>query len=478
MSESHHETAPSDRIRLDHKLAYGLGSLTNNILAAASGNMMIVLNLAYGMNPALVSLLGSIPRLTDALTDPLMGYISDNTRTRWGRRRPYLFVGSIAASLIFVVLWQIQGGMSHGALFVYFLVVSLFFFLAYTVFATPWVALGYELTADYHERVRLMGIQNFIGQLAFTIAPWFLAFMTLPVFADMAEGASWLSIVVAIACILTGIVPALVLRERFADFKSASSDRMSLLNRAWYEIWHFAQGFKTTVVNRDFLLLAGATFLVFNGFQLIASFQTYVMIFYLYGGDSEAAGPLIGWFGTVSSIATFAVIVLVTLLAPRIGKRSTFFVCIAISTVGYASKWFLYSVEYPYLVLVAAPLIAFGLGSLFTLMGSMIADVCDVDELKTGERREGMYGSVFWWVVKLGMALAIALGGFLLNATGFDVELGGDQSEQSLFLMRVFDVLVPTVSSICAIALIYAYGITESKAYEIRAQLENRRGKL
>ena len=235
---------------------------------------------------------------------------------------------------------------------------------------------------------------------------------------------------------------------------------------------------KTTVVNRDFLLLAGATFLVFNGFQLIASFQTYVMIFYLYGGDSEAAGPLIGWFGTVSSIATFAVIVLVTLLAPRIGKRSTFFVCIAISTVGYASKWFLYSVEYPYLVLVAAPLIAFGLGSLFTLMGSMIADVCDVDELKTGERREGMYGSVFWWVVKLGMALAIALGGFLLNATGFDVELGGDQSEQSLYLMRVFDVLVPTVSSICAIALIYAYGITESKAYEIRAQLESRRGKL
>ena len=476
MSESHHETAPSDRIRLDHKLAYGLGSLTNNILAAASGNMIIVLNLAYGMNPAWVSLLGSIPRLTDALTDPLMGYISDNTRTRWGRRRPYIFIGAIAASLIFVLLWQIPGGLSHGALFVYFLLISLLFFLAYTVFATPWVALGYELTADYHERVRLMGVQNFIGQFAWTIASWFIAFMTLPFFVDMAEGASWLSIAVAAACILTGIVPALVLRERFADVSPTRVDTTSLLNRAWHELYLFAHGFRETVVNKDFLLLGGATFLVFNGFQLIASFQTYVIIFYLYGGDSEAAAPLLGWFGTLNSIATFGVIALVTVITPIIGKHQTFYACIGISVIGYASKWFLYSVEYPYLILVAAPLIAFGLGSIFTLMGSMIADVCDVDELKTGERREGMYGSVFWWVVKLGMALAIGLSGPLLNITGFDQELGGNQSVQTLIWMRVFDVLVPTISSICAIVLIRAYSITENRAYEVRIQLESRRG--
>lgn len=478
MSDSRHETAPSDRIRLGHKLAYGLGSLTNNILAAASGNMMIVLNLAYGMNPALVSLLGSIPRLTDALTDPLMGYISDNTRTRWGRRRPYIFVGAIAASLIFVFLWQIPGGMSQAMLFAYFLVISLFFFLAYTVFATPWVALGYELTADYHERVRLMGVQNFIGQFAWTIASWFIAFMTLPVFVDMAEGASWLAVAVAVGCILTGIVPALVLRERFADISATRVDATTLLNRAWHELYFFAQAFRKTIFNKDFLLLGGATFFVFNGFQLIANFQSYVIIFYLYGGESEAAGPLLGLFGTLSSIATFAVIALVTLITPIIGKRHTFFVCIGISIVGYASKWFLYSIEYPYLILVAAPLIAFGLGSLFTLMGSMIADVCDMDELQTGERREGMYGSVFWWVVKLGMALAIGLSGPLLNITGFDQEFGGDQSEQTLFLMRVFDVLIPAVSSVCAILLIRAYGITESKAYDVRAELESRRGKL
>ena len=89
----HYETAPEDRISLPHKLIYGLGGFVNNLLAAASGGMMIVLNLGLGMSPWLVGMLGALPRLTDALTDPLMGYISDHTRSKWGRRRPYIFVG-------------------------------------------------------------------------------------------------------------------------------------------------------------------------------------------------------------------------------------------------------------------------------------------------------------------------------------------------------------------------------------------------
>ena len=106
----------------------------------------------------------------------------------------------------------------------------------------------------------------------------------------------------------------------------------------------------------------------------------------------------------------------------------------------------------------------------------MIADVCDLDELQTHERREGMFGSIYWWVVKLGMAAALAVGGILLNLTGFDVALGGGQSEQTLFLMRIFDIAVPFVGSGIAIWLIALYPITEQKAHEVRAALEDRRG--
>jgi GPH family glycoside/pentoside/hexuronide:cation symporter len=121
------------------------------------------------------------------------------------------------------------------------------------------------------------------------------------------------------------------------------------------------------------------------------------------------------------------------------------------------------------------PFIAFGLGGLFTLMGSMIADVCDMDELNTYERREGMFGSIYWWVVKLGMAAALAAGGFLLNATGFDVALGGAQSPETIYLMRIFDAFIPALCSVIAILMVYWYPITEEKAGEVRAALDARK---
>ncbi|HSN70637.1 MAG TPA: MFS transporter, partial [Steroidobacteraceae bacterium] len=148
-------TAPEDRIPFHQKLIYGLGAFVNNLLAGAIGGMIIVLNLGLGMNPALVGLLSALPRLTDAITDPVMGYISDHTRTKWGRRRPYIFVGAIAVAVIYALLWQLPADKSEAFYFWYFLGGSLIFYLAYTVFATPWVALGYELTPDYHERTRL-----------------------------------------------------------------------------------------------------------------------------------------------------------------------------------------------------------------------------------------------------------------------------------------------------------------------------------
>jgi GPH family glycoside/pentoside/hexuronide:cation symporter len=228
---------------------------------------------------------------------------------------------------------------------------------------------------------------------------------------------------------------------------------------------------------KPFLLLCGATFLVFNGFMLVSAFTSYVIIYYSYGGDKDLGARLMGWNGTLSAVATFLVIILTTWLGTRIGKKKTFFLATGISVFGYLLKWFCYSKSDPYLLLVPTPFIAFGLGALFVLMGSMIADVCDFDELKTGQRREGMYGAVFWWVVKLGMALALALSGYALNFTGFDVALGGGQSEQTLFLMRVLDVGVPAIASLLAIALVAWYPLTEAMARDVRTQLEQRRGK-
>jgi GPH family glycoside/pentoside/hexuronide:cation symporter len=109
-------------------------------------------------------------------------------------------------------------------------------------------------------------------------------------------------------------------------------------------------------------------------------------------------------------------------------------------------------------------------------MGSMISDVCDYDELETHQRREGVFGAIYWWMVKVGMALAGILTGVLLKVAGFDVALGAAQAESTLFWIRIFDVGVPLVTSAAALLIMMSYEITEEKAYDIRAQLEARRG--
>lgn len=476
----HYATAPADRISFVHKLIYGLGAFINNTLAAASGGMIIVLNLGLGMNPALVGLLGALPRLTDALTDPLMGYISDHSRTRWGRRRPYIFAGAIIAGISFALLWQLPREQSETFYFIYFLVGSIIFYLGYTVFATPWVALGYELTPDYHERTRLMGVQNFIGQLAYVVSPWFLWIMTYDgFFQDQVDGAAGLAIIVAVVTIGIGILPAILLRERFHDIAESEGKAKAAGGAAHtfrQNMVDFIKGFGQTIKSGPFLKLCIATFMVFNGFMLVSSFQFYVIIYYVFEGNQQLGAEYAGYAGTLGAISTFGVIILITWIGTKIGKRHAFFWSTGISIVGYGLKWFCYNPAYPWLVLLPAPLLAFGLGGLFTLMGSMVADVVDVDELTTYERREGMYGSIFWWVVKLGMAAALAGGGFLLNATGFDVENGGMQTERTIFLMRLFDAGIPMVTSAIAIWAVARFPITEESAHEVRVELERRRG--
>jgi GPH family glycoside/pentoside/hexuronide:cation symporter len=325
-----------------------------------------------------------------------------------------------------------------------------------------------------------MGVQNFIGQLAYVISPWFLWIMTHKAwFPDPATGARGLALAIAIVTMAVGVLPAIFLRERFQHIAEAElpggtgETGLQALRR---NLVTFGKGFATTLRSGPYLRLCAATFLVFNGFIMISSFQVYVIIYYVFGGNQELGAKYAGYAGTLGAVSTFGVIFLVTWLGTRIGKRRAFFASTGISIVGYILKWFCYSPTHPLLVLLPVPLMAFGLGGLFTLMGSMIADVVDVDELETRQRREGIFGAIYWWVVKLGMAAALAGGGFLLNATGFKVSLAGQQAASTITFMRLCDAGVPAITSAIAIWVFASYPITEQRAHEVRQELERRRG--
>jgi len=473
------KTSAQDRIPLFQKVVYGLGSFTNNLLSGAIGSMAIVLNLGLGMNPATVGIILAFSRLTDALLDPIMGYISDHSRTRWGRRRPYIVSGAIASGLVFAAIWQIPAGHSQSFYFWFFLIGVSLFYAAFSIYATPFVALGYELTPDYNERIRIQGFSNLIGQIPWLLLSWSYAFMeNKQLFATNVDGARALAILIGGAVMAFGVLPGIFCKEpRFVDVDRSTPDAAfwpGLRNQTA----DFFKGFSITLRNRRFLKLAAATFLVFNGFTMIAGLGPYVIIFYVFGGNHALGAQYVGWFGTALSAFTFGAIMVVTWLATKIGKKQAFIISTCIAMSGYVLKWFCYQPSMPWLLFLPAPLLAFGLGGLFTTVSAMIPDVCDQDELENGFRREGTFGAVYWWMVKLGMAVTLAVSGHLLNVTGFLQELGAHQSPESLFLMRVFEVGLPILAYGLAIAAVSTYDLDQPKVQSIREALEKRRGKV
>jgi glycoside/pentoside/hexuronide:cation symporter, GPH family len=476
------KTKSSDIVPFGQKMAFGAGNLTNQLLPAALGVFMFFLVVGFGMSPYKAGILAAIPRFIDAILDPIMGYISDNTRSKWGRRRPYIFGGAIVTGISFILMWQLkipEAGNNHETYnFMYFLAMSVVFYLGYTVFAAPLIGLGYEMTPDYNERTRLMALSQIMGQVAWMVAPWFWFLISRPeLFPNAPTGVRNLSIWVGIICLVMGVLPALFCKE--IDQSNLEGQTKLSFKELLNNVKHFFGDFKKTLTTKPFLRLCGATFLVFNGFQIVAQFSFFIIIFYLYNGDQPAAGQWPSWFGTVSALTTAVLVIpIITYLSSKIGKRNAFIVSTLISVVGYSLKWWGFSPGNPWLMFLPIPLMSFGIGGLFTLMMSMTADVCDYDELKNGmPRKEALFGAVYWWMVKLGHSLALYLSGLILSLIGFDQNVKV-QAADTMTYLRMADIILPSVTGLLAIAVMWGYNITEQRAKEIREELVKRRGEL
>ena len=240
--------------------------------------------------------------------------------------------------------------------------------------------------------------------------------------------------------------------------------------------------------NRPFLRLCVATFLVYNGFQIVAAFANYIIVYYMFDGDYSLANNWLtwdwvptlfrsasAWFATIQALITaFLVIPVVTWMAGKWGKKQAFVISTVISIVGYIMKWWGFSPENPWLMFLPLPLMSFGMGGLFTLMMSMTADVCDLDELKNGlPRKESQFGAIYWWMVKMGQSLALVLSGAVLKWVAFDQNVA-IQAPETLTQLRLADIIIPAGSAFVAIFVMLGYNLTETKMKEIKAQLKKR----
>ena len=464
----------SHKIPFGQKVAFGLGMLANQMFPAALGIFMVVLVQDMGFPAWMWGVLFFLPRVFDSVTDPIMGFISDNTRSTWGRRKQYVFIGAIIMGISFVTMWQLyrEDGVDYN--FVYFLCWSFAFYLGLTIFSIPYVAMGYEMSDDFHERTSIMAVAQWIGQWAWVIAPWFWVVMYDPSWFKNADTATrTLSVWVGVICMLLAMVPALFLPSRSTkDDAHLVPLNLSNIGGSLREI---LLGFKEAFGSVPFRKLCYATFLIFNAFNTVAAFSFFIVVYHLFGGNAGAAGIWPTLFGSIGAlITTFAVIPTVAWMSRKMGKKKAFMLSQGISLIGYVLLYFLMVPGKPYMFMFALPFFSFGIGGLFTLMMSMTADVCDLDELATGKRREGIFGAIYWWMVKFGFAFAGLLSGAIMTLVDFSPS-AAVQPAGAVDGLRLFYSGIPIFGTLLAMWVMRDYDLDEQRATEVHAELERRK---
>lgn len=461
-----------NKVPFGQKVAFGIGMLANQMFPAVLGIFMVVLVQDLGFPGWMWGVIYFLPRIFDSITDPIMGFISDNTKSRWGRRRQYVFIGAIIMGISFIIMWQLYRDSGIYYNFMYFLLWSFVFYLGLTIFSVPYVAMGYEMSNDFHERTNIMAVAQWIGQWAWVIAPWFWVIMYDPDLFPSADVATrTLAIWVGVICMIFAMIPAIFIKSKSTLNEDYSPLNFKNIGRSLKEILYgFVEAFKI----KPFRQLCIATFLVFNAFNTIAAFSFFIIVYHLFDGNAAAAGIWPTLFGCLGALGTtFMVIPIVTRMSKTIGKKKAFIYSQGISVIGYIMLWFLFIPGKPYMFIFALPFFSFGIGSLFVLMMSMTADVIDLDELNTGKRREGTFGAIYWWMVKFGFAIAGGLSGVIMSSVGFDS--GAEtQPEGAIDGLRFFFSGLPILGTLAAIYVMRNYDVSEKRAGEIREELDKR----
>ena len=203
------------KISTGKKIAFGLGMLANQMFPAAISIFIVVLVQDLGFPGWMWGVVSLAPRIFDSITDPIMGFISDNTRSKWGRRRQYVFLGAIIMGISFIIMWQLFRVNTIEYNFAYFLFWSFVFYLGLTIFSVPYVAMGYEMSDDFHERTSIMAVAQWIGQWAWVIAPWFWVIMYDTEWYETADIAvRELAIWVGLICAAFAMVPAIFIKSK------------------------------------------------------------------------------------------------------------------------------------------------------------------------------------------------------------------------------------------------------------------------
>lgn len=471
------------------RLLWGLGGFADATITYGTGSLVNVIYVnALGINAALVNLACAIPRFMDFVTDPVIGHLSDNTRSRFGRRRPWMLAGLLVSAVLGMLLWyppRPHGTWDWGTFAYLSVLMSLLYSVGYAFFNIPHAAMGYEMTTDYNERTHLFKWRFIAFAAAGFATPWFLPLCMWfegprAQVLKGSQGVITVSAIVGALILLSGLPSVFFCKEKVLEHKGEGKVG-------------FLSAVRLTLGNRPFWLLVISNFITKFGMSITGIFFVYIFLYHITTGDQKVGSAYLAVFFNAINVSNLLAMAPVAALTDRIGKKSCLLFMLAMSAVAYASLWFTFgnspgafmhiplpwgaagntlSMQWP--CLITAVLIGVFTNTMPMIKNSMLADICDLDELKCGHRREAFYGAVFVTTDKIAMAVSLAFQGFLLVASGFDSKLDVQPVSTIRFWLLALVITQP-LGFIIGLSSIFMYPLTRARSHEIRTELDARK---
>ncbi|MBW4646593.1 MAG: MFS transporter [Goleter apudmare HA4340-LM2] len=478
MNDSADGYAPkSEKLDLKTKLAYGAGDLGPAITANISIFFLLVFftNVA-GIPAGLAGSILMVGKIWDAVNDPFVGVLTDKTKSRrWGRRLPWILYGAIPFGVFFFLQWIVpQFSTDQSAnvwgLFWYYVVIGLISQVFYTVVNLPYTAMTPELTQDYDERTSLNSFR-FAFSIGGSIVSLILAQIVFSNIADRQQQYLVLAAICTVISILSLYWCVYGTRDRVLAFEAKR------LQAEQPESIPIGEQLKIVFTNRPFLFVIGIYLFSWLGVQITASIIPYFVINCMNLKEADVPTVMIAVQGTA-----LLMLFVWGALSKKVGKKVVYFLGMSSWIIAAAGLYFLQPGQIV-LMYVMAVMAGFGVSTAYLVPWSMIPDVIELDELQTGQRREGIFYGFMVLLQKFGLAFGLFLVGNALQASGFKATVAGQtelpiQPESALQAIRIAVGPLPTICLICGLFLTYFYPITREMHAEIMMKLQQRREKI
>ncbi|MGK7942635.1 MAG: MFS transporter [Crocosphaera sp.] len=448
------------------KLTYGIGelsgSLPSNILVFFF--LFFLTNIA-GLNPGVAGVILMIGKTWDAINDPLIGWLSDRTRSRWGRRYPWMIFGSIPLGLSCVLLWTIPPNNNQTFMIIYYTIIALIFYGAFTAVLLPYSALSAELTENYNERTNLISFRSMfsIGGSIFSLV---LAELVFNWINEPKKQYLILGLIIGIITIIAIFISVWGTYDRY--------------QRVQQNLPHTHQSSSLSLVEKLQLIFTNFPFIcvmiiylcAWLSVQTIAAILPYFVIHCMELSEEHFTRMAITVQGTALSM-----MILWNFLSQKLGKKMIYLMGIPFTIVAELGL-FLLKPGQTKLMYIIAIIAGIGIATAYIVPWSMLPDVVDLDELKTGERREGIFFAFLVQLQKIGIAIALLVVGKILDTSGYVPGNITQQPDTALWAIRMIIGPLPITLLIISFIFAYLYPITQEIHQDILLKIYQKRANL